>query len=99
MKAIIVSASVLSGVSVKKNPNGSPYEIASVKYLKKLETFENQDGVKSTKLVGFGFEVKEMQLDPSKIELFSKAKYATEVELILEPHPRFDDKLWCVGIK
>ena len=59
MKAIIISASVLEGVSVKKNPNGTSYEIASVKYLKKIEDFENRDGIKHTKMTGYGYEVKE----------------------------------------
>ena len=99
MKAIIVSASVLEGVSVKKNPNGQSYEIASVKYLKPLETFENRDGIKHTKLMGFGYEVKEIGLDPSKLHLFEKIKFGTEVDLVREDHPRYDDKLWCVGIK
>lgn len=99
MKAIIISATVVKGVSVKKNPNGTPYEIASVKYLKPIETFSTQDGVKSTSLAGFGYEVKEMQLDPSKLPLFEKVKFGTEVELIRDDHPRFDDKLWCVGVK
>lgn len=99
MKAIIISASVLEGVSTKKNPNGNSYEIASVKYLKALESFDNRDGVKHTKLTGYGFEVKEMQLDPSKLDQFQKVKFGTEVDLIREDHPRFDDKLWCVGVK
>lgn len=99
MKVQLVSATVLTGVSVKKNPNGTPYEIAAIKYLKPLQPFKNNKGTEWSELKGFGFEVKEMQLKPEAVASFEKVSFGKEVELLLEPHPRFDDRLWCVGVK
>ncbi len=95
MKKLILNVANRHGTSFKSVATGKPWAMCRLSYLEELEMVQ---GEKFTQ-TGYGFDAKEIDLDPNCLEQFSSIKFPAEVELLFSPKPDDMSKNWVVGIK
>ena len=92
MKVQFLNATHRKGLSKASN---KPYDMCKLNYLKPIEVVRNE----KMEYYGFGMTAQEIDLDPRCIHMFETAMSGDEVDLVLEPNPRFPQYNWVVGIK
>lgn len=91
MKVIFVNAIEMQGKSKK---DGSPYHFATLRYAVPVEPVSRENLM----IRGFGYEVKELSLDPNAVPAFVNVKPFTEVDVRLEPRPQNPNQNQVVGL-
>lgn len=92
MKVQFLNATHRKGTSKSSN---KPYDMCKLNYLKSIETVRND----KMEYYGFGMVAQEIDLDPLCIHMFETVMAGDEVDLVLEPNPRFPQYNWVTGIK
>ena len=95
MKTKIISVANRHGVSTKTVATGKAWSMCRLNYLQSLENVETEKFTQS----GYGFEAKEIELDPNCIESFSELVFPCDVELVFSPKPNDLSKNWVTGFK
>lgn len=81
MKALVQKVSINAGISKKKNPNGTKYEISTLTILVPFEprTWDTVNGSGESR--GFGLDSTEIELEPSALLAFRDLKFPLWLEL------------------
>ena len=98
MKVNYIGANVRKGVSEK---TGNPYTIARVLYSVPAESrrkMDQESGREVYNFVAHGHQVREIDLDPSKLSRFEAVAPGAEVVLTLEPNPDNPQRNHVTGI-
>lgn len=100
MKATVIGVTRSHGMSNKKGPL-RPYDMASVLMLQDVEIVAKADEQSGTSYnkTGYGFELAEVDLDPSAIGAFSGLKFPCVLDLEIGQRMQFGKLASvCVGI-
>jgi hypothetical protein len=100
MKALILKATLIEGISKKVDPNGQPFKISNVSILREFSgfTWDNSNG--SGSATGYGLEPTEIELHPDALIQFRDLTYPAYVELETETEYRRNGAVSVVhGVK
>lgn len=90
MKMQVLGAKVLKG-----QKDGNDWDMSSILVQTKIESFQNQ----KVTVIGYGFEVTEMPLDPSCIEQFKNIQFPALVDLDIGQRARMGKfESYVVGV-
>ena len=78
MKTQVLGVKRMNGVAKE---SGNPYDMASIFVIVPIENVSKGNFT----ILGYGYEVGEMPLDPEAIKQFEGFKYPCAIELTLEP--------------
>ena len=95
MQVIYLNATRRNGISYKKSAAGVPYDICNLSYLIPVEPTAKENMT----FAGYGYEVREIELDVNSMAAFANAKPLTQIELILSPKPTRPSVNWVIGFK
>lgn len=86
---MVKSVTRSKGISFKKNPNGTDYDICTVNCLSPLQTrdWKKEDG--SGSLTGYGAQDYELPLDASAMSQFAGFDYPIELDLATDDRIMF----------
>lgn len=92
MKCLIAGVKRIAGTAKE---SGKPFDMCHVLCLTPIETSNGK-----TQVNGSGFELMQIPLDTNALPSFMRLAYPVQVELILEPRPRFGKvETVCAGFK
>ena len=91
MKAIFLSATRRFGKSSK---TGNDYDMCMISIAVPVENVTTANMT----FQGFGFEAKEIDLNPLVMAQFANVKPFTEVDLVIEPTPKNFSRTWVNGL-
>lgn len=90
MKVFAVNITRTYGTSMKKNPKGQEYDIASMQILVPMENGggDTKDGGKYTR-TGYGFQVTELSVASDCLEQFKDVLFPAQLEVSTDSEMRF----------
>lgn len=87
-----IGVSRRSGTSKK---TGNPYDMCQLSFAVPIQPVNSAN----MQLQGYGFEAKEIDVQPEAMEQFYDIPSFHQVDVIIEPKPTNFNQTWVVGIK
>lgn len=94
MDLFVLGVTHRKGISYKNVATGRPYEICILQYLVPVEPATTQN----SEYTGHGFEVREIQAEPSCLSQFSELTYPKKLNVDVRNDPRNLSRTVACGI-
>lgn len=94
MKVLVLGVVRMSGTSTKSG-NPKPYDITRITYGVPVSPVHSDNRT----LIGHGYEIQELELDPDAMTQFQEIKFPAILDLDVQPDPKNLRRNLCQGIR